>query len=113
MPASPLTVQISLQRGCPACMGVRCADPAECLYFLTSRPWADCIMCDGSGWAGEDCDPLEIFCGFCDGSGLNEFGPGTITDDEISEGAKERLAAYVSRLTALVSQDPAPLGVAA
>jgi len=112
MPASPLTVQISLQRACPACMGVRCVDPAECLYFLTSRPWADCFKCDGSGWAGE-CDPLAIFCGFCDGSGLNEFAPGQITDDEISDGAKERLAAYVARLTALVSQAPAPLAVAA
>ncbi|MFJ5267607.1 hypothetical protein [Streptomyces sp. NPDC088358] len=106
MPASPLTVQIPLQRGCPACMGSRCTDPAECLFFLTSRPWADCNKCEGSGWAGDDCDPLEIFCGYCDGSGLNEYAPGQITEDEISDGAKQRLAAHVARLTALV---PAPV----
>ncbi|CAL9500780.1 hypothetical protein SUDANB105_03412 [Streptomyces sp. enrichment culture] len=112
MPASPLTVQISLQRACPACLGVRCADPAECLYFLTSRPWGDCIKCDGTGWAGED-SLLEIFCGYCDGSGLNEYTPGTITPDEISDRAKERLAAYIARLNEIVSQSPAPLAVAA
>ncbi|WP_159039690.1 hypothetical protein [Streptomyces sp. TP-A0356] len=110
MPASPLTVQISLQRGCPACMGVRCADPAECLYFLTSRPWADCVKCDGSGFAGES-EPLAVFCGYCDGSGLNEYTPGGITPDQISDRAKERHAEYVARLTALVST--APVAVAA
>ncbi|MER6713270.1 hypothetical protein ABZZ16_07860 [Streptomyces sp. NPDC006386] len=112
MPASPLVVRVSLQRACPACMDVRCADPAECLYFLTSRPWADCIKCDGSGFASES-EPLAVFCGYCDGSGLNEFTPGEITPDQISEGAKERHAAYVAQLTAHVAQSPAPLAVAA
>ncbi|TRV82104.1 hypothetical protein FKN01_02220 [Streptomyces sp. 130] len=108
-----MTVQISLQRGCPACEGFPCADPAECLYFLTSRPWADCVKCEGSGWAGEECGSLQVFCSFCNGSGLNEFTPGEITDDEISKGAKERHAAYVAKLSAMVNQSPARLAVAA
>ncbi|WP_432018825.1 hypothetical protein [Streptomyces sp. 1222.5] len=112
MPSSPLRVHVSLQRACPACLDVRCADPAECLYFLTSRPWGDCVKCDGSGWAGED-SPLEIFCGYCDGSGLNEYTPGAITPDDISDRAKERHAAYVARLVDLLAASSAPLAVAA
>ncbi|MGW6255694.1 hypothetical protein [Streptomyces sp. NPDC055085] len=45
----------------------------------------------------------EIFCGYCDGSGLNEFVVGGIPDDEITAGARKRLAAHVARLIALVS----------
>jgi hypothetical protein len=112
MPASALVARVSLQRACPACLEIRCSEPAECLYFLTSRPWGDCVKCDGSGFAGED-SPLEIFCGFCDGSGLNEYSAGQITPDEISDRAKERHAAYIARLTDIVSQSPAPLAVAA
>ena len=113
MPSSPRTVHVSTQRACPACGATRCSDPAQCLYFLTSRPWADCIKCAGSGWAGDDCDPLQIFCGCCDGSGLNEFGVGQVSPDEISDGAKERLAAYVARLAVLVAASPAPVALAA
>lgn len=112
MPSSPLRVHVSRQRACPACGSTRCADPAQCLYFLTSRPWGDCVKCGGSGFAGED-SPLEIFCGYCLGSGLDEYMPGTITPDQISEGAKRRHAAFVAHLTALVSQSPAPVAVAA
>ncbi|MGC0383257.1 hypothetical protein [Streptomyces sp. SAI-129] len=110
MPASLLVSRVTLHRGCPACMGVRCTDPADCLYFLTSRPWADCIKCDGSGWASE-VSASEVFCGYCDGSGLNEYNPGEIALEEISDRAKERLAGHVARLTALVT--PAPLKVVA
>lgn len=102
MPASLLRVRVMVQRGCPACMAVRCADPAECLYFLTSRPWADCVKCDGSGWASEDM-PGQVFCGYCDGSGLNEYTPGSITPEEISDRAKERHAAYVAALRARIA----------
>ncbi|MEU6916791.1 hypothetical protein [Streptomyces olindensis] len=112
MPASVLVARVSLRRACPACGSAQCADPADCLYFLTSRPWGDCIKCDGSGWAGED-RPFEVFCPFCLGSGLDEYVPGTVEPDEISEGARERHAAYVAHLTALVAQSPAPLAVAA
>ncbi|MFF2203772.1 hypothetical protein [Streptomyces sp. NPDC058145] len=105
MPSSPIRVHLSLQRACPACLEVRCADPAECLYFLTSRPWGDCTACDGTGWAGEEA-PLEIFCGWCDGSGLNEYSPGGITSAQISDRAKKRHAEYVAHLTALVSTTP-------
>ncbi|MER5909328.1 hypothetical protein ABT124_02205 [Streptomyces sp. NPDC001982] len=91
-------------------METRCADPAECLYFLTSRPWADCTICEGSGYAGEY-SVLDVFCPICGGSGLNEYGPGEITPDEISDRAKKQHAAHVARLTALVP--PARLAVAA
>ncbi|MFF3876472.1 hypothetical protein [Streptomyces sp. NPDC001978] len=112
MPSSPLRVHVSLRRACPACGDARCLDPAQCLYFLTSRPWGDCVKCEGSGFASED-SPLEIFCGYCLGSGLDEYMPGTITADQISKGAKKRHAAFVVHLTALVSQSPAPVAVAA
>lgn len=106
MPASPLVVTVTRLRACPACMDARCADPAECLYLLTSRPWADCVQCDGSGWAGDDVDPMQIFCGYCEGSGLNEYGVGQITPDQISDRAKERLAAYVAALRARIVSAP-------
>ncbi|MFJ9726143.1 hypothetical protein ACIRP3_25640 [Streptomyces sp. NPDC101209] len=112
MPSSSLTVRIAHQRACPACGDARCSDPAECLYLLTSRPWGDCFKCGGSGYAGED-SPLEIFCRYCLGSGLDEYAPGAITPDQISEGAKTRHAAFVAYLAALVSQRSAPLAVAA
>lgn len=101
MPASPLTVSVSLGRACPACMETRCADPADCLSFLTTRPWADCTICAGSGFAG-DYAVLDVFCPICSGSGLNEYGPGEITPDEISASATALHAAHVTRLTALV-----------
>ncbi|GGT62499.1 hypothetical protein ACWDMR_19450 [Streptomyces althioticus] len=112
MPASALVARVSLQRPCPACLEVRCTDPAECLYFLTSRPWADCIKCDGTGWGPEN-SSSGLFCVYCDGSGLNEYAPGSITPDEISDRAKERHAAYVARLTVIVGECPAPVVVAA
>ncbi|MFI8190426.1 hypothetical protein ACIF8T_16715 [Streptomyces sp. NPDC085946] len=94
-------------------MNIRCVDPAECLYFLTSRPWGDCINCDGTGWAGEE-TPLGIFCDYCVGSGLNEYAPGAIVPEQISDRAKERHAVYVARLIELVSSESsAPAVVAA
>ncbi|MFE0729928.1 hypothetical protein ACFW2X_17085 [Streptomyces antibioticus] len=103
-------MSISLCRTCPVCGDARCSDPAECLYFLTSRPWADCGICAGSGFAG-DFSPLDVFCPICGGSGLAEYTPGEITSDEISDNAKERHAAQIARLSALVP--PAGLAVAA
>ncbi|MBY8867558.1 hypothetical protein [Streptomyces sennicomposti] len=110
MPASPLRVRVSLQRACPACGVTDCADPAECLNFLVSRPWADCDRCAGSGWAG-DSDPTGIFCGSCAGSGLTEHTSASVRLTSISESARERHAAYVARLARLVP--PAALAVAA
>lgn len=112
MPASPLHVCVSLQRACPACGSTGCADPAECLHFLASRPWADCDRCGGSGWAG-DTDPTGIFCRYCAGSGLTEHSTRSAALTEISQTAKERHAAYVAHLAALVSSSPAALAVAA
>ncbi|MER6638399.1 MULTISPECIES: hypothetical protein [Streptomyces] len=106
MTASAVVVRRSaLGRACPACLESRCAEPGECLYFLTSRPWADCSECAGSGWAGED-DCLSIFCWVCEGSGLNEFDPGQITASEISDRAKDRHSAHIGRLSALVGAAP-------
>ncbi|MFG3234673.1 hypothetical protein ACGFZG_23300 [Streptomyces antibioticus] len=96
-------MSISLNRACPACGDARCFAPAECLFFLTSRPWGDCVKCDGSGWAGDDCDPLEIFCGYCGGSGLTERARDRASASEISESATEKHAAHVARLTSVVS----------
>lgn len=42
MPASVLNVRLAARRACPVCTESVCVKPAECLYFLTSRPWADC-----------------------------------------------------------------------
>ncbi len=100
-------------RACPACLEGRCSDPAGCLYFLTSRPWADCSVCEGSGWAGEDADPAMVFCEYCGGSGLNEYATRSVGLIEVSEGAKQRHASHVARLTACVSQCTAPVVVAA
>ncbi|MFI6662056.1 hypothetical protein ACIBL8_41840 [Streptomyces sp. NPDC050523] len=114
MPSSLVTLHVSYRRGCPACGEAQCADPVECLYFLTSRPWGDCIRCAGSGWASESgpvFNPMAIFCDSCAGSGLMEHSDASIDPTEINEGAKERHAALLARLTALVG--PARLAVAA
>jgi hypothetical protein len=103
MTASPLTVHVTLQRRCPACAEVRCADPAECLFLLTSRPWDECGWCAGSGWASESAplyNPLSVFCAGCYGSGLEEHSAGSVAPGEISDNAKARLAAYVDALRA-------------
>ncbi|MFD9000706.1 hypothetical protein ACFV0T_06945 [Streptomyces sp. NPDC059582] len=50
---------------------------------------------------------MAIFCRYCLGSGLDEYGPGAITPDQISDVAKMRHASHVARLTALVTQFPA------
>ncbi|MCQ8830270.1 hypothetical protein [Streptomyces malaysiensis] len=119
MPASALTVCVSLQRGCPVCTETQCADPAECLYFLTSRPWADCNTCAGSGWGSEATpvhDPMSIFCLDCSGSGLMEHNPRSIFPDEISDNARTRLTGYVDHLMVRLADTtpaPAPLVVAA
>ncbi|MGW4343792.1 hypothetical protein ACWEL8_01640 [Streptomyces sp. NPDC004690] len=97
MPASPLRVRVSLQRACPACGVTDCADPAECLHFLVSRPWGDCDRCAGSGWAG-DSDPTGVFCGYCAGSGLTEYTPASVHLAQSSESARQRHAAYVAAL---------------
>ncbi|MFI5976707.1 hypothetical protein [Streptomyces sp. NPDC051452] len=103
MPSSPVRVHVSLRRTCPACGDAQCADPAECLYFLTSRPWADCGICAGSGFAG-DYSPLDVYCPICGGSGLAEYASGGITSEETSDNAKGRHAAQIARLSALVSR---------
>ncbi|MEU5981658.1 hypothetical protein [Streptomyces sp. NPDC047434] len=114
MPASAVVYRRSVSgRACPACLEGRCSDPAECLYFLTSRPWADCSGCEGSGWAGEDADPALLFCEFCGGSGLNEHTTRSVALIEVSEGAKQRHASHVARLTACVSHSAASAAVAA
>ncbi|MER6222518.1 hypothetical protein ABT189_18485 [Streptomyces sp900105755] len=116
MPASALTVSISLNRGCPACGNGRCVDPAECLFFLTSRPWGDCTWCAGSGWACESAplyNPLAVFCEGCNGSGLSEHTADSIDLGEITDNAKARHAAYVARLVELVAASSTPLAVAA
>ncbi len=100
MPVSPAFVRSAPGRGCPVCTERRCADPAECLWFLTSRPWADCDRCVGTGWAGED-DVLSVFCRGCDGSGLVESGT-----DEITDNAKALCAAYCDALRARLATTP-------
>ncbi|MFG2850230.1 hypothetical protein ACGFZ9_06100 [Streptomyces mirabilis] len=98
------------RRGCPACGDSYCFNPAECLGFLTDRPWADCVECDGSGWAGDD--SFAIFCENCAGSGLSEHTADT-AQDEISDNAKTRLAVYVGALRTRVASAPARLAVTA
>ncbi|MFH7599931.1 hypothetical protein WDV06_33260 [Streptomyces racemochromogenes] len=113
MPVSAVVYRRSVSGGaCPACLEGLCADPAECLYFLTSRPWADCSACEGSGWAAEDADPL-VFCECCGGSGLNEHTVRSVASIDVSEGAKQRHAAHVARLTARLPVSPVPVTVAA
>ncbi len=111
MPASARTAHVSLDRGCPACGHRRCPDPAECLNVLTSSLWGDCNICAGSGFAG-DYSPLDVFCPVCTGSGLIEYVPGEVTPDEITEDAKDRYAAVVARLVALLPQHQPSLAVA-
>ncbi|MFE6702851.1 hypothetical protein [Streptomyces sp. NPDC057718] len=107
MTASAVVVRRSvLGRACPACEETRCVDPAECLYFLTSRPWADCSECAGSGWAGED-DHLSVFCWACNGSGLVEHTARSIVHATVSPRARVRHQAHVERLTAEVSESVA------
>ncbi|QPP07032.1 hypothetical protein G4Z16_12230 [Streptomyces bathyalis] len=98
MPATSAPVVMHAQRGCPACGESRCADPAECLYFLTSRPWGDCERCEGSGWADElTAMAFGIFCVFCSGSGLTEHSYASALG-EISENARVRLEGYTDHL---------------
>lgn len=114
MHASLRTLHVSYSRGCPACGEARCVDPADCLHFMTSRPWGDCTRCEGSGWASDSgpvCNPMSVFCECCAGSGLTEHSDESISQDDISEGTFERHSAHVARLTALVP--PARLAVAA
>ncbi|WP_406152691.1 hypothetical protein OH797_19375 [Streptomyces anulatus] len=107
MTASAVVVRRSvLGRACPACAETRCADPAECLYFLTSRPWADCSECAGSGWAGED-DCLSVFCWVCNGAGLEEHTARSIVHATVSARPHARLLAHIERLTAEVSKSVA------
>ncbi|MFD9608057.1 hypothetical protein ACFWWS_01670 [Streptomyces sp. NPDC059083] len=54
-----------------------------------------------------------VFCEYCGGSGLNEHTTRSVALIEVSEGAKQRHASYVARLTACVSRSTAPMGVAA
>ncbi|MCX4603993.1 hypothetical protein OG402_26355 [Streptomyces anulatus] len=107
MTASAVVVRRSvLGRACPACAETRCADPAECLHFLTSRPWADCSECAGSGWAGED-DCLSVFCWVCNGAGLEEHTARSIVHATVSARPHARLLAHIERLTAEVSKSVA------
>jgi hypothetical protein len=113
MPVSPAFVRSVPGRCCPVCTERHCADPAECLWFLTSRPWADCSICDGLGCLGDGSDPALTFCEYCMGSGLNEYTVASVARIKVSEGAKQRHAAHIARLTALVLPSPAPERVAA
>ncbi|WP_225798965.1 hypothetical protein [Streptomyces sp. NK15101] len=54
-----------------------------------------------------------VFCEYCGGSGLNEYATRSVGLIEVSEGAKQRHASHVARLTACVSQCTAPVVVAA
>ncbi|GGY53806.1 hypothetical protein GCM10010363_38700 [Streptomyces omiyaensis] len=112
MPAAVVYRRSLSGPNCPACMEDRCPDPAECLHFLTSNPWADCSVCEGSGWADEEANPGMIFCEYCAGSGLNEHTVRSIALIEVSEKAKQRHAAHVARLIECVSQATASVGVA-
>jgi hypothetical protein len=87
-------------RGCPSCGDTFCADPADCLRLLTSRPWADCDRCAGTGWA--DDDSLSIFCETCTGSGLEEHTPESLPAHGANARSATRLAARVAYLRALV-----------
>lgn len=107
MTVSAVVVRRSvLGRACPVCEETRCVDPAECLYFLTSRPWADCSECAGSGWAGED-DHLSVFCWVCNGSGLEEHTARSVVHATVSARARARLIAHIERLTTEVSDSVA------
>jgi len=96
-PVRPAPVRLVNARSCPACGEARCADPAECLRFLTVRPWGDCDWCAGTGWAGDESP--AIFCEGCGGSGLEEYGPGT--SPCLSANVAARLAAHIDRLRAM------------
>lgn len=103
MTASAVVVRRSvLGRACPACAESRCTDPAECLYFLTSRPWADCSECAGTGWACED-DHLSVFCWACNGAGLVEHTTDSVVHATVSARTRARLLAHIERLAAEVS----------
>ncbi|MEU4098545.1 hypothetical protein [Streptomyces sp. NPDC026673] len=100
MPESALTVRSGSGRGCPACGETRCAVPADCLYWLTSRPWGPCADCEGTGWAGE-LSPC-IFCETCVGSGLEEYTPASLPAQGLSDRTQARFIAHIERLRALV-----------
>ncbi|MFF8710269.1 hypothetical protein ACF07T_02340 [Streptomyces sp. NPDC015184] len=103
MPASAVVLRRSVSgRACPVCAESRCADPAECLGYLTSRPWADCSECAGSGWAGED-DCLSLFCRACGGSGMEEHTARSVVHATVNARTRARLHAYTERLTVKVS----------
>ncbi|WP_432160810.1 hypothetical protein [Streptomyces sp. NRRL F-5630] len=55
---------------------------------------------------------MDVFCPVCTGSGLIEYVPGEVTPDEITEDAKDRYAAVVARLVALLPQHQPSLAVA-
>ncbi|TXS72427.1 hypothetical protein EAO76_19485 [Streptomyces sp. sk2.1] len=69
---------------------------------MTSRPWADCSECAGSGWAGDD-DCLSVFCWVCNGAGLEEHTARSVVHATVSTRTRARLHAYTERLTAQVS----------
>lgn len=96
-------------RGCPVCTESRCVDPAECLWFLLSRPWGDCDACFGSGWASED-DPLSLFCRCCFGSGLDEHTPESVQHQVLSAKAEARYASYVAALRDRVATNHMAVG---
>jgi hypothetical protein len=109
MPSSSLALHVMAQRRCLACGDVMCADPAACLYIMTSRPWGDCDWCDGSGWASVSAsiaNPTAIFCAGCYGWGLEEYAPGTLAPEEISDNARKRLTRYVDHLTVRLADLP-------
>jgi len=96
--SSPLLRRVIAGRCCPACGERKCTDPADCLWFLTSRPWGACLDCAGTGWADES-DPLNIFCPSCEGTGLVEYFPGAeLAPDQITDASTARHAAHVARL---------------
>ncbi|MEU5219555.1 hypothetical protein AB0G79_25605 [Streptomyces sp. NPDC020807] len=114
MPGSAVLYRRSVSgRACPACLEGQCSNPAECLYFLTSRPWADCSACEGSGRSDEGADPAMVFCEYCGGSGLNEHTVRSVALIQVSEGAKRRHESHVARLTACVSRSTVSAVVAA
>jgi hypothetical protein len=109
MPASPVTVCARRGRGCPACGETRCADPVQCLHFLTSSKWGKCTECAGSGWATDSA--ASLFCEWCAGSGLIEYGDeGFVPTEDTTPRLTERLAARIEDLRAQVA---APLVVVA
>ncbi|MFF4482224.1 hypothetical protein ACFY1A_35210 [Streptomyces sp. NPDC001520] len=98
--ATEIRVQMRPVRGCPACWETHCADPAQCLYWLTSRPWGPCDNCDGTGWGNES--TMGAFCDGCCGSGLIEYAQGSLLSG-ISRELTDRLTAHVDHLRVRVA----------